>query len=154
MWYLHFTHIFSIFKHYWQPRTKVQWQGNIGGALNSQNRGFPLDFFLDFPAWLTKGIFFSPVDSLLPQDEPGSAILAQLQPYPTSSTRFSPVHFDHADPSHIEADDVVSHYESHTCKIYILGYLKYCGNILSYCLSVLMTSIFYFLSLRYRKKMQ
>ncbi|XP_061585015.1 centrosomal protein POC5 isoform X2 [Cololabis saira] len=39
-------------------------------------------------------------DSLLPQDEAGSATPAQLQPYPTSSTRFSPVHFDHPGPSH------------------------------------------------------
>ncbi|KAM6931394.1 centrosomal protein POC5 [Xenentodon cancila] len=43
-------------------------------------------------------------DSLLPQDEPGSAT---LQPYPTSSTRFSPVQFDHPDPSHGEADEMM-----------------------------------------------
>lgn len=44
---------------------------------------------------------------LPPQDEHGSAAMAPLQPYPTSSTRFSPVHFDHPDPSHSEADDMM-----------------------------------------------
>ncbi|XP_070689858.1 centrosomal protein POC5 [Pempheris klunzingeri] len=39
-----------------------------------------------------------------PQDEP---TMAQLQPYPTSSTRYSPVHFDRADPSHNEVEDMV-----------------------------------------------
>ncbi|XP_068594844.1 centrosomal protein POC5 [Brachionichthys hirsutus] len=34
-----------------------------------------------------------------PQDEPGSTTLTQLQSYPISSTRFSPVHFDHPDPA-------------------------------------------------------
>ncbi|XP_026198083.1 centrosomal protein POC5 [Anabas testudineus] len=43
-----------------------------------------------------------------PPDEPRSATLAQLQPYPVSSTRFSPVQFDHPDPpSHSEVEDVV-----------------------------------------------
>nr|XP_020449946.1 centrosomal protein POC5 isoform X2 [Monopterus albus] len=37
-------------------------------------------------------------DPLPPQDEPGSATLAQLQPHSISSARFSPVHFDHLDP--------------------------------------------------------
>ncbi|XP_031164572.1 centrosomal protein POC5 isoform X1 [Sander lucioperca] len=46
-------------------------------------------------------------DNLPPQDEPGSATLAQLQPYPISSTRFSPVHFDRPDPSHSEVEDMV-----------------------------------------------
>ncbi|XP_071338843.1 centrosomal protein POC5 [Trachinotus anak] len=47
-------------------------------------------------------------DPLPPQHESGSATMAQLQPYPISSTRFSPVHFDHPDPpSHSEAEDVV-----------------------------------------------
>ncbi|XP_028271006.1 centrosomal protein POC5 isoform X2 [Parambassis ranga] len=41
-------------------------------------------------------------DPLLHQDESASATVAQLQPYPASSTRFSPVHFDHPDPSHSE----------------------------------------------------
>ncbi|XP_072244170.1 centrosomal protein POC5 [Leuresthes tenuis] len=45
--------------------------------------------------------------SLPPHDEPGPATLAQLQPYPTSSTRFSPVHFEHTQPSHGEADHMV-----------------------------------------------
>uniref|UniRef100_A0AAQ5YJY2 Centrosomal protein POC5 n=1 Tax=Amphiprion ocellaris TaxID=80972 RepID=A0AAQ5YJY2_AMPOC len=50
-----------------------------------------------------------PVHDPLPsQDEAGSATLAQLHPYTTSSARFSPVHLDHPDPSHSEADDVVS----------------------------------------------
>uniref|UniRef100_A0A3Q1AMA3 Centrosomal protein POC5 n=1 Tax=Amphiprion ocellaris TaxID=80972 RepID=A0A3Q1AMA3_AMPOC len=49
-----------------------------------------------------------PVHDPLPsQDEAGSATLAQLHPYTTSSARFSPVHLDHPDPSHSEADDVV-----------------------------------------------
>ncbi|XP_070760392.1 centrosomal protein POC5 [Enoplosus armatus] len=46
-------------------------------------------------------------DVLPPQDEPGSTTLAQLQPYPISSTRFSPVHFDHPDPSHSEVEDMM-----------------------------------------------
>ncbi|KAM4576695.1 centrosomal protein POC5 [Odontesthes bonariensis] len=45
--------------------------------------------------------------SLPPHDEPGPATLAQLQPYPTSSTRFSPVHFEHTQPSHSETDHMV-----------------------------------------------
>uniref|UniRef100_A0A3B4GT19 Centrosomal protein POC5 n=1 Tax=Pundamilia nyererei TaxID=303518 RepID=A0A3B4GT19_9CICH len=40
------------------------------------------------------------------EDERGSSAMAQLQPYATSSTQFSPVHFDHPGPSHSEADDV------------------------------------------------
>ncbi|XP_030274326.1 centrosomal protein POC5 isoform X1 [Sparus aurata] len=40
-------------------------------------------------------------------DEPGSATLTHLQPYPISSTRFSPVHFDRLDPSHSEVEDTV-----------------------------------------------
>lgn len=43
------------------------------------------------------------------EDERGSSAMAQLQPYATSSTQFSPVHFDHPGPSHSEADDVASH---------------------------------------------
>ncbi|XP_050931221.1 centrosomal protein POC5 isoform X2 [Lates calcarifer] len=47
-------------------------------------------------------------DPLSSQEEPASATMAQLQPYPISSTRFSPVHFDRPDPpSHSEAEDVV-----------------------------------------------
>ncbi|XP_022611918.1 centrosomal protein POC5 isoform X1 [Seriola dumerili] len=47
-------------------------------------------------------------DPLPAQDEPSTATMAQLQPYPISSTRFSPVHFDGPDPpSHSEAEDVV-----------------------------------------------
>ncbi|XP_059192546.1 centrosomal protein POC5 [Centropristis striata] len=46
-------------------------------------------------------------DNLPPQDEPGSATLAQLHPYPVSSTRFSPVHFDCPDPSHIEVEEMM-----------------------------------------------
>ncbi|KAM9360085.1 centrosomal protein POC5 [Symphorus nematophorus] len=46
-------------------------------------------------------------DILPPQDEPGSTTLAQLQPYPISSTRFSPVHFDRPDPSHSEVEDMM-----------------------------------------------
>uniref|UniRef100_UPI0037E92415 centrosomal protein POC5 n=1 Tax=Semicossyphus pulcher TaxID=241346 RepID=UPI0037E92415 len=46
-------------------------------------------------------------DILPPQDEPGSATLAQLQTFPISSTRFSPVHFDRPDPSHSEVEDMV-----------------------------------------------
>ncbi|XP_004544507.3 centrosomal protein POC5 isoform X1 [Maylandia zebra] len=41
------------------------------------------------------------------EDERGSSAMAQLQPYATSSTQFSPVHFDHPGPSHSEADDVM-----------------------------------------------
>ncbi|XP_040899232.1 centrosomal protein POC5 [Toxotes jaculatrix] len=45
---------------------------------------------------------------LPPQDEPRSSTSAQLQPYPISSTRFSPVHFDHPDPPpHSETEDMV-----------------------------------------------
>ncbi|KAI3371924.1 hypothetical protein L3Q82_006797 [Scortum barcoo] len=46
-------------------------------------------------------------DSQPPQDEPSSSTLAQLQPYSISSTRFSPVHFDHPDPSHSEVEDMM-----------------------------------------------
>ncbi|KAM3611425.1 uncharacterized protein V6R79_018381 [Siganus canaliculatus] len=46
-------------------------------------------------------------DSLPPQDEPASTSMAQLHPYPVSSTRFSPVHFDRLDPSHSEVEDMV-----------------------------------------------
>ncbi|XP_026178405.1 centrosomal protein POC5 [Mastacembelus armatus] len=47
-------------------------------------------------------------DLLPPQDDTASATLAQLHPYPVSSSRFSPVHFDHPDPaSHSEADNMV-----------------------------------------------
>ncbi|XP_042277837.1 centrosomal protein POC5 [Thunnus maccoyii] len=47
-------------------------------------------------------------DPLPPQDESGSATLAQLQPSPVSSTRISPVHFDRPDPaSHSEGDDLM-----------------------------------------------
>ncbi|XP_035515163.1 centrosomal protein POC5 [Morone saxatilis] len=45
-------------------------------------------------------------DILPPQDEPGSTTLAQLQPYPISSTRFSPVHFDRPEPSHSEVEEM------------------------------------------------
>ncbi|MEQ2251017.1 hypothetical protein ILYODFUR_006717, partial [Ilyodon furcidens] len=48
-----------------------------------------------------------PRDLLAPQDEHGSATLAQLQPFPSSSRRFSPVHFDRPEPSQREADDMV-----------------------------------------------
>ncbi|KAM9391902.1 centrosomal protein POC5 [Pholidichthys leucotaenia] len=41
------------------------------------------------------------------QDEPGSATLAHLQPHPTSSVRYSPIHFDHPDPPYSEADSLV-----------------------------------------------
>ncbi|KAM6944980.1 centrosomal protein POC5 [Lycodopsis pacificus] len=46
-------------------------------------------------------------DILPPQDESGSATLAQLQPYPVSSTQFSPVHFDRPDPSHSQVEDTM-----------------------------------------------
>ncbi|XP_060927979.1 centrosomal protein POC5 [Limanda limanda] len=47
-------------------------------------------------------------DPLPPQDDPGSAALAQRQAYPISSTRFSPVHFDRPDPpSHCDAEDML-----------------------------------------------
>lgn len=55
-------------------------------------------------------ILFLSIDHLPPQDEPGSATLAQLHPYPISSTRLSPVHFDRPDPpSHSEVEDMVRH---------------------------------------------
>ncbi|CAG5922541.1 unnamed protein product [Menidia menidia] len=44
--------------------------------------------------------------SLPPRDDPASATLAQLQPYATSSTRFSPIHLEHTEPSHSETDMV------------------------------------------------
>ncbi|XP_076588050.1 centrosomal protein POC5 isoform X1 [Chaetodon auriga] len=44
-------------------------------------------------------------DILPPQDESGST-MAQLQPYPISSTRFSPVHFDRPAPSYGEVEDM------------------------------------------------
>ncbi|XP_068166807.1 centrosomal protein POC5 isoform X2 [Antennarius striatus] len=40
-----------------------------------------------------------------PPDEPVSTTQTQLQPYPISSTRFSPVHFEHPDPAYSEVDD-------------------------------------------------
>ncbi|XP_065821687.1 centrosomal protein POC5 isoform X1 [Labrus bergylta] len=46
-------------------------------------------------------------DILTPHDEPSSSSVAQLQPRPVSSTRFSPVPFDHPDPSHSEVPDMV-----------------------------------------------
>ncbi|XP_041856623.1 centrosomal protein POC5 isoform X2 [Melanotaenia boesemani] len=46
-------------------------------------------------------------DSLPSQEKPGPSTLAQLRPYPSSTTRFSPVHYDHPDPSHSEADEMV-----------------------------------------------
>ncbi|XP_017269165.1 centrosomal protein POC5 [Kryptolebias marmoratus] len=46
-------------------------------------------------------------DSAPPRDEPRSAPPAHLQPYPSTSTRFSPVHFDHLEPSQREHDDMV-----------------------------------------------
>ncbi|KAM7391771.1 hypothetical protein PAMP_022430 [Pampus punctatissimus] len=47
-------------------------------------------------------------DPLPPQDEPSSSMAAQLQPFPVSSIRFSPVHFDQPDPpSHSEGDDMM-----------------------------------------------
>ncbi|XP_034728427.1 centrosomal protein POC5 isoform X2 [Etheostoma cragini] len=45
-------------------------------------------------------------DNLPPQGDPGSATLAQVQPYPISSTQFSPVHFESPDPSHSEVEDM------------------------------------------------
>ncbi|XP_040052362.1 centrosomal protein POC5 isoform X1 [Gasterosteus aculeatus] len=45
-------------------------------------------------------------DNLPPQDE-YSATSGQLQPYPTSSTQFSPVYFDRPDPSHSRAEDMM-----------------------------------------------
>ncbi|KAM4746361.1 centrosomal protein POC5 [Anableps anableps] len=48
-----------------------------------------------------------PHDSLPPQDERGSATLAKLQPFPTTSKRYSPVHFDRPEPTQREADDMV-----------------------------------------------
>ncbi|XP_037536036.1 centrosomal protein POC5 [Nematolebias whitei] len=41
------------------------------------------------------------------EDEPRSAPPAHIQPYPSTSTRFSPVHFDHPESSHRAHDDVV-----------------------------------------------
>ncbi|XP_058491415.1 centrosomal protein POC5 [Solea solea] len=41
-----------------------------------------------------------------PQDDPGSAPMGQPQPRPFSSTRFSPVHFDHI-PPHGEAEHML-----------------------------------------------
>ncbi|KAK9522658.1 hypothetical protein VZT92_019107 [Zoarces viviparus] len=46
-------------------------------------------------------------DILPPQDESGSATLAQHQPYPIPSTEFSPVHFDCPDPSHSQVEDTM-----------------------------------------------
>ncbi|XP_054467162.1 centrosomal protein POC5 isoform X2 [Anoplopoma fimbria] len=46
-------------------------------------------------------------DVLPPQDESGSATMAQLQPYPISSTQFSPVHVDRQDPSHSQEEDMM-----------------------------------------------
>ncbi|KAG7243974.1 hypothetical protein INR49_006132 [Caranx melampygus] len=47
-------------------------------------------------------------DPLASQEDSGSATMAQLQPYPISSARFSPIPFDQPDPpSHSEAEDVV-----------------------------------------------
>lgn len=54
-------------------------------------------------------VSFCVVVPLPREDERGSSAMAQLQPYATSSTQFSPVHFDHPGPSHSEADDVASH---------------------------------------------
>lgn len=47
-------------------------------------------------------------DPLGSQDEDVTPSAAQFQPYPSSSTRFSPLQFDHPDPSRGPADEVVS----------------------------------------------
>ncbi|XP_032435444.1 centrosomal protein POC5 isoform X1 [Xiphophorus hellerii] len=41
------------------------------------------------------------------QDERGSATLPKHQPFPTTSKRFSPVHFERLEPTQREADDMV-----------------------------------------------
>nr|XP_015827997.2 centrosomal protein POC5 [Nothobranchius furzeri]XP_054587429.1 centrosomal protein POC5 [Nothobranchius furzeri] len=41
------------------------------------------------------------------EDEPRSASLAHLQPYPSTSTRFSPIHFDQPEPSYREHEYIV-----------------------------------------------
>ncbi|XP_007559368.1 centrosomal protein POC5 [Poecilia formosa] len=41
------------------------------------------------------------------QDERGSATLPKHQPFPTTSKRFSPVHFDRLEPTQREAEDMV-----------------------------------------------
>lgn len=46
-------------------------------------------------------------EPLASRDEPVSVSVPHLRPYPTSSTRFSPVHFDPPEPSHSEAEEVV-----------------------------------------------
>ncbi|XP_013884481.1 centrosomal protein POC5 [Austrofundulus limnaeus] len=46
-------------------------------------------------------------DSSPPQDEPRSAPPAHIQPYPSTSSRFSPVHFEQPESSQREHDDVV-----------------------------------------------
>nr|XP_033474670.1 centrosomal protein POC5 isoform X1 [Epinephelus lanceolatus]XP_033474671.1 centrosomal protein POC5 isoform X1 [Epinephelus lanceolatus] len=46
-------------------------------------------------------------DILPPQEEPVSASLAHLQPYPISSARFSPVHFDRPEVFHSEVEDMM-----------------------------------------------
>ncbi|XP_068461314.1 centrosomal protein POC5 isoform X1 [Clinocottus analis] len=43
-------------------------------------------------------------DILPPEDE---STLAQTQPYPISSTQFSPAHFDHPDPFHSQIEDMM-----------------------------------------------
>ncbi|XP_038126889.1 centrosomal protein POC5 [Cyprinodon tularosa] len=46
-------------------------------------------------------------DSLDPQEECGHSSMAQFQPFPSTSKRFSPVHFERSEPLQREAEDVV-----------------------------------------------
>ncbi|XP_029998627.1 centrosomal protein POC5 isoform X2 [Sphaeramia orbicularis] len=71
-------------------------------ALNME----ALNMFQTTEAWPEQPLGQDQHDLLPPQEEAGSATLAQLHSYPISSTRFSPVHFDRPDlPLHSEADD-------------------------------------------------
>lgn len=47
------------------------------------------------------------VDPSPGQEERGSATLPKHQPFPTTSKRFSPVHFERLEPTQREADDMV-----------------------------------------------
>lgn len=96
----------------WQARD--HW--NIPIQIQTQDFQFKGGFLCNYNK---NELLLSPNDSMkvsfcvvvpLPrEDERGSSAMAQLQPYATSSTQFSPVHFDHPGPSHSEADDVASH---------------------------------------------
>ncbi|XP_062273631.1 centrosomal protein POC5 isoform X1 [Scomber scombrus] len=89
-------------EHYEESMKKAFMRGVC--ALNME----ALNMFQSTEGRPEQGTVHDQHDPLPPQDESGSATLAQIQPFPVSSSRISPVHFDQPDPqSHSEGDDIV-----------------------------------------------